>query len=200
MRKNRALDSLFPRTRQAILGATLIQPDRWWYLTDLAKHLGLRPSSIQRELRALVGAGILRRRRDGNRVYFQPDPECPFLAELQGLLAKTAGLADVLREALGPFAKRIEWAFVFGSIARSDEDSRSDIDLMVVGDIGLSDLAPVLRPVEARLGRPMNPVVLRRAELLKKLRQRNHFVRKVLAGEKLFVLGREDELEAAAGE
>ena len=200
MRKNRALDSLFPRTRQAILGATLIQPDRWWYLTDLAKHLGLRPSSIQRELRALVGAGILRRRRDGNRVYFQPDPECPFLAELQGLLAKTAGLADVLREALGPFAKRIEWAFVFGSIARSDEDSRSDIDLMVVGDIGLSDLAPVLRPVEARLGRPMNPVVLRRAELLKKLRQRNHFVRKVLAGEKLFVLGSEDELEAAAGE
>src|SRR5262245_30298930 len=110
MRKKRPLDSLFPRTRQAILTATLLQPDRWWYLSDLAKHLGVPPSSLQRELAALVSAHILCRRRDGNRVYCQANADCPFLPKLQGLLVKTAGMVDVLHEALTPFAKRIDWA------------------------------------------------------------------------------------------
>jgi len=71
MRNKRALDSLFPQTRQAILTATLLQPDRWWYLSDLAKYLRVPPSSLQRELAALVSANILRRRRDGNRGFCQ---------------------------------------------------------------------------------------------------------------------------------
>ena len=91
MRKSRALDALFPRIRQALLAATVLHPDRWWYLSDLAKHLDVRPSSLQRELAALVDAGILRRRRDGNRVYFQRNPDCPFLRELQGLLVRRLG-------------------------------------------------------------------------------------------------------------
>jgi DNA-binding transcriptional ArsR family regulator len=98
MRKIRPLDALFPRIRQALLAATLLHPDRWWYLSDLAKHLGTRPSSLQRELAALVDAGILNRRQDGNRIYFQPHPDCPFLPELQGLLVKTVGVVDALRE------------------------------------------------------------------------------------------------------
>jgi DNA-binding transcriptional ArsR family regulator len=121
MRKSRALDALFPKTRQVILAATVLHPERWWYLSDLAKHLGVRPSSLQRELTSLVDAGVLRRRQDGNRVYFQAQPDCPFLPELQGLLVKTAGVVDTLREVLSPFAKRIDWAFVYGSMARAEE-------------------------------------------------------------------------------
>src|SRR5712692_4566541 len=115
MRKKAAIDVLFPETRKAILAATLMQPDRWWYLSDLAHNLGVRPSSLQRELAALVEAGVLRRKSDGNRVYFQPEPDCPLLPELTGLMTKTAGLVDVVREALRPFAKSIRWAFVYGS-------------------------------------------------------------------------------------
>jgi DNA-binding transcriptional ArsR family regulator len=121
MRKSRALDALFPKTRQVILAATVLHPERWWYLSDLAKHLGVRPSSLQRELTSLVDAGVLRRRQDGNRVYFQAQPDCPFLPELQGLLVKTAGVVDTLREVLSPFAKRIDWAFVYGPMARAEE-------------------------------------------------------------------------------
>ena len=107
MRKKKPIDALFPQIRQQILAATLLHPEKWWYLSDLAHHLGRRPSSLQRELASLVGAGVLRRTQEGNRAYFQPDPECPFLSELQGILIKTAGLADVLRDALGPFTDRI---------------------------------------------------------------------------------------------
>src|SRR3989475_11268713 len=97
MRKSKALDALFPRTRQAILAATLLHPDRWRYLSDLARHLGVRPSSLQRELATLVNTGMLRQRRDGNRTYFQRNPDCPFLAALQALLLTTVGLVDLLR-------------------------------------------------------------------------------------------------------
>jgi DNA-binding IclR family transcriptional regulator len=101
----------------------------------LAKHLGVRPSSLQRELAALVAVGILRR-RDGNRVYCQPHPDSPFLPELQSLLVKTAGVVDVLREVLSRFAKRIDWAFAYGSSARAQELALSDVDLMSIGHVG----------------------------------------------------------------
>src|SRR6266480_2009619 len=100
------IDALMPRTRQAILATTLMRPDRAWYLNDLARHLRLPPSSLQRELAALVRVGILKSRREGRMVYFQADSDSPVFPELQALLAKTAGLVDVLRESLDSVARR----------------------------------------------------------------------------------------------
>jgi predicted nucleotidyltransferase len=199
MRKKRALDSLFPRTRQTVLTATLLQPDRWWYLSDLAKYLGVSPSSLQRELAALVSADILRQRRDGNRVYFQANPDCPFLPELQGLLVKTAGMVDVLCEALTPFQERIDWAFIYGSVARAEELATSDVDLMIIGKVGLAELAPALRHAEKGLSRAVNPTLYTYEEFATKLRARDHFLASVLDGARLFILGDPHELAAATG-
>jgi predicted nucleotidyltransferase len=199
MRKKRPLDSLFPRTRQAILAATLLHPDRWWYLSDLAKHLGVPPSSLQRELAALVHAEILCRRQDGNRVYFQANPDCPFLPELQGLLVKTTGLVDVLHEALTPFHKRIHWAFIYGSVARAEELATSDVDLMIIGTVGLAEVAPALRHAEKRLRRTINPTLYADEEFATKLHARDHFLMSVLDGAKLFLLGDPYELAAVTG-
>jgi uncharacterized protein len=197
MRKSRALDALFPWTRQALLAATVLHPERWWYLSDLAKHLHVRPSSLQRELAALVDAGILRRRRDGNRVYFRPNPDCPFLPELQGLLVKTAGVVDTLREALSRFATRLDWAFVYGSMARAEELASSDVDLMLVGQVGLAELTPALRRAEEWLGRAVNPTLYTREEFATKLQAGHHFLKTVLDAEKLFILGELHDLAAA---
>jgi predicted nucleotidyltransferase len=197
MRKKRAIDALFPRIRQALLAATLLHPERWWYLSDLAKHMDVRPSSLQRELAALVDAGILNRRQDGNRVYFQPNPDCPFLPELQGLLVKTAGVVDVLREALKSFTKRIDSAFVYGSMARATEIASSDVDVMIIGQVGLADLTPALRRAEARLSRPVNPTLYTREEFATKLQAGHHFLKAVLDGEKLSILGDTHDLAAA---
>ena len=120
MRKTSAIDALLPQTRKAILAATLMHPEALvGTLSDLAQHLGVSPSTLQRELSSLVEAEILRRKREGNRVYFQPNPQCPFFPELRSLMLKTAGLLDVLRETLAPFASSIQWAFVYGSVARA---------------------------------------------------------------------------------
>ena len=195
----RPIDALLPRTRQAILAATLMNPGRWWYMSDLAKHLGRSPSSLQRELAALTDAGILRRRREGNRAYFQADPHCPFFSELQGMTAKTAGLVDVLHEALRPLARRITAAFVYGSVARSEERSTSDVDLMAIGNIGLADIAPLLRRAEQRLNRQVNVTVYTPAEFVKKVKAGHHFLGAVLEKEKLFVVGDRRVLEGLIG-
>src|SRR5512135_3333903 len=159
MRKARTnpLDALFPKTRQAILAAVYGDPAREWYLSDLARHLGVTPSSLQREVVSLVGAGILRRREDGNRVYYSAETESPIFGDLHGLLLRTAGLKDVLVGILEPFRDRIAVAFIYGSLARREENPASDIDLMIIGRVGLAELAPALKEAENKLLRPVNP-------------------------------------------
>jgi len=71
MRTSASIDALFPKTRQAILAATFGEPRRWWYMRELARHLRLTPSSLQRELASLVRGGILVQKREGKHVYFQ---------------------------------------------------------------------------------------------------------------------------------
>jgi predicted nucleotidyltransferase len=197
MRATSAIDALFPATRRAILATLLLHAGREWYFRDLANHLGLRPSSLTRELKNLTDAGILRRRKDGNRVYYQADPACPFLPEIRGLLLKTAGLVDVLREALRPVMDEIVSAFVYGSVARGEELAESDIDLMVIGNTSRFELTKPLRQAERQLARPVNSTVYKPAEFAKKVASDDHFVRAVLDKEKLFVVGNERELERA---
>ncbi len=188
-----------PRTRQRILTAMLVHSKRAWYQSDLAKHLGVPSSSLQRELAALADAGILRRRRDGSRVVYEADSACPILPELTGLLIKTVGVRELLADALKPFRGRIDVAFVFGSIARGDERSASDVDLMVVGRVGLADLAPALVKAETALGRAVNASVYSADELVKKLEAGHHFLNSVLNEAKLFIVGDSHDLETIVG-
>ena len=195
-RTTRPIDYLLPRTRQAVLATMLSIPARAWYRNGLAKHLGVQPSSLQRELDGLVRAGVLSRRIEGNRTYFQVDAACPFLQELQGLIDKTVGIAAELGRLLEPFANRVAVAFIFGSISTGTERPESDIDLMVIGAVGVKDLVPALRQVEARLGRPVNVHMLTIEELVQKVRSGQHFITGVLARDKVFVKGSNHELVA----
>jgi DNA-binding transcriptional ArsR family regulator len=192
------LDALISRTKQRVLVATLMQPERAWYLNELARHLGVTPSSIQRETALLVRAGILARRQDGNRVYYQADRACPILPDLSQVLLKTVVLVDPLKSALQSISDRINLAFIYGSIASSQERSDSDLDLMVIGAARLSEIAPLVRKVERQLGRSVNPTVYTTQEFSKKLRGGSHFLNTVLNAESLFVYGTEADLASLA--
>ena len=188
------MDALVSRTKQQVLSATLLQPERRWYLLELARHLGVRPSNLQRELKVLAAAGILKREQNGNRVYFQADAACPVFGELARILAKTVGIVDVLKETLEPLQDPIRVAFVYGSVAVSSERSSSDIDLMVVGDILLSAVAPALRNAERKLSRAVNPTVYTPDDFRRRIARENHFLTSVLRGEPLFVIGDQNDL------
>src|SRR3954470_15751786 len=118
MRRPSPLDALFTGPKQGILAATLMDPDRWWYLSDLARHLGVHHATLQRELTRLTKAEILLRKKDGNRAYYRANRDSPIFPELRTLIAKTAGLVDELRNILLPFSSSIQVSFVYGSMAR----------------------------------------------------------------------------------
>ncbi|MBI5709415.1 MAG: hypothetical protein HZC42_03805 [Candidatus Eisenbacteria bacterium] len=199
MRTRYGADALFPAIRKHILAATVMQPERWWYASQLARHLKVSKTSLQRELVNLAQAGVLRKRTEGKQVYYQADSDCPFLPELQGLMAKTAGLVDVVREALAPAAPCIAFAFVYGSVASAREIATSDVDLMVVGEIAVADLALPLRKVRERLGREVNITAYSTEEFARKARAGHHFVRSVLNKPKLFIVGTANDVEAVVG-
>ena len=198
MRKSGILDPLISRPVQQILSAVLLERVEPWYLSDLAKRLRRTPSTLQRPLDALVSAGILRRYAEGNRVYFAKDPQCPILSELESLLVKTVGLIDVIRVALNTVAQKISVAFVYGSVARGEERSPSDVDLLIVGTLTLSELSPLLNKAERKLGRPVNATVLQPQKFVEKVANRNHFLRSVLARERIFVRGTAHDLDNLA--
>jgi uncharacterized protein len=184
---------------QGLLGAIVLRSKREWYLSDIAAHLGVRPSSLQRGLADLTAAGILQREADGNRVYYRADPSCPILEELAGILVKTVGIADPIRDALAPLAAKIRVAFIHGSVAELRERSESDVDVIIVGDVPNADVALALRPVKERLAREVNVTRYTPKEFAAKVAARQHFVTAVLRKKRIFLIGGEDELEEVAG-
>lgn len=199
MRKSALLESLFPKTRQGVLAATLTQPEKWWFLSELAEFMGTTPSSLQRELSSLVDTGILERRREGTRVYVRAEKRSPIYRELRGIIEKTAGIIPTIRITLAPIGRKIICAFIYGSLARAQEHATSDIDLMIIGQVGLSELTPALRKVERALGRDLNATTYSADEFHDKIEKNDHFLTAVLKRSKQFVKGSERELDAITG-
>ena len=200
MRNTAPLDVLFPKTRQGILAAMFVRPEKSWYIAELARRMGVPSSSLQRELQELTGAGILKSHRQGRMAYFQPNTDSPLYPDLRGLLLKTAGLVDVLREALEPLAGQMRLAFVYGSMASGEQRGDSDVDLMVVGDVSPAALAMPLRGARDALGREINPTVYSQAEFARKRTQNDSFLARVMAKPRLLVVGSEDDLGETAGQ
>ena len=198
MRSTKPLDALLPKTRQGILAALLVQPDRSWYVSELARRIGAPPSSLQRELQRLARAGILKTHRQGRMVYFQANTDAPVFPDLRGLLLKTAGLSDVVADALNPLDGRVRVAFVYGSMASGSEHSDSDIDLMLIGTLAPAELAVPLREAMEVLGREINPTVYSPAEFREKRKAGNPFLTRVLDRPRLFVVGNSHELDTIA--
>jgi len=199
MRKSPILDALFPDVRQRILAATLLAPEKSWFLSELAEHIGTSPSSLQRELESLAKNGILTRRQDGRRTYYRADTAAPAFNELRALFSKTAGIIPVLKSELDRIADRIKWAAIYGSVARGEERGTSDIDLLIVGSAGMTALVPALRRLEQRFGREVNVTLYSVREFLDKRHGRDRFLNSVLKGKLITVAGSADELEKATG-
>jgi predicted nucleotidyltransferase len=200
MRNPASLDALFPKTRQGILAAMFVRPQKSWYVAELARRMGVPSSSLQRELQGLSDAGILKTHRQGRMVYFQPDTDSPLYPDLRSLLLKTAGLVDVLADALEPLTGQVRLAFVYGSMANGEERNDSDVDLMVVGNASPASLALPLRRAREALGREINPTVYSQAEFIRKRHKNDHFLTQVMTKPRLLVLGSEDDLGGTAGQ
>jgi uncharacterized protein len=197
MRKDSTLAAIFSPTRQAILTALFLRPEKAWYLSELASSLRTRPSSLQREIDGLVQAGILEKQIDGRRSYLKPNQNSPIYPELHGLIEKTSGIVPMLRKTIA-HTRGLRIAFVYGSLARGEEAASSDVDVMLIGDLSTMDITPGLRKLEKAVARQINPTVFSLDEFAQRLTEKNHFLRTVLRNKKIMLVGTEDELEAIA--
>jgi DNA-binding transcriptional ArsR family regulator len=164
------------------------------HLREIQRQTGFAIGTVRQDIEKLVKLGLVKRRRDGNRVYYTANENHPIHSEIRLLVLKTAGLADALSAALK--AEHIQFAFVFGSVASGMAAAESDIDLMVVGEIGLRKVSSLLSGVGNKLGREINPHVLSSNEFTRRIHQKDHFLASVLASPKIFVKGSVHDLAA----
>jgi len=185
---------LFSDYRRRVLGLLLLHPDTTYHVRELARLTGTSAGTLHKELTKLTAGGVLRRQEVGNQVRYSADRDCPVFEELASILRKTSGLVDVLVEALSSVENDIVLAFVFGSVARGEQQSNSDVDVMLVGNLGFADAVSVLHPVQATLQREINPVVYSLEEFRRRAASHDSFIQEVLSQPKLFVVGDENEL------
>ncbi len=199
MRVLSSIVRLFPNpTLPAVLSLLCLHPDGEFYQREIVEQTGGSTLQVQRALKRIEQAGLLRKSRRGNRVYYSAEVLHPAFSDLKNTLLKTAGLADLLREALAPLSSRVTLAFVFGSIAVGKESGASDIDLMVVGEVGNREVIKALGPTTRRIGREFNPVVLKNAEFRVRIAREDHFLGDVLRSPKIWLIGREDDIPKVA--
>lgn len=185
-------DALFTKTQQRVLSLLFGEPGRALGVGELIQMTGAGSGAIQREIARLAGSGLLSTELVGNQKRYRANPDSPIHDELVAIVRKTFGLVIPLREALAPLASRIELAFVYGSVAKRRDTTRSDIDLMVVSDaLTYAEVILSLYPLIERMGREINPTLYSRADLRNKLESGNGFVERVLAQPKLWVIGGE---------
>jgi predicted nucleotidyltransferase len=188
-------DALFSGTQQRVLGLIFGQPARSYYATELITLAAIGSGAVQRELARLERSALVIVRSVGNQKHYQANADAPLFAELCGIVHKTIGLADPLREALRPFESQIDAAFVYGSVAKNRDTANSDVDVMVISDeLTYGDVFAALEDVRGRLSRPINPTILSRKELAKRVRADSAFLGRTLSQAKIWLFGGKDAL------
>jgi predicted nucleotidyltransferase len=189
-----ALELLFTsKVRAEILRLLFSEPPARLHLRDIARHAGVTAHAVQKEIQNLKKQDLLQESRDGNRIYYVANSVHPIYIDLKNIVLRLVGPVPVLKEALQ--ADEIQFAFIFGSIARGEAKASSDVDLIVIGDLGLRRVTSLLSGVSDKLGREINPHVYSKKEYLKRIQSQDHFLTRVLETKKQFIIGSEHELE-----
>jgi predicted nucleotidyltransferase len=191
-----ALAALFPgQLRKKLLIRTFLEDHERFHASGLARLLEVSRGALSRELADLTHAGILLQSRRGNQVLYQANREAPFFPELRGLIQKTAGVVPALRNVLQPLEDKLDFAFVFGSVAKGVDQPDSDIDLMLIGDHITGRMKAELRIALKEFGRDLDAQDMTLNQYNALVQEESPFILEVLGGPIVMLVGEEDELK-----
>jgi len=192
-------DALFSNVQQRVLGLLFGHPERSFYTSEIVRNVHSGTGAVERELARLEQSGLVSTERIGNQKHYRANRESPIFAELRGIVLKTVGLADPLKQSLAQYTDKIKAAFVYGSVAKRADTARSDIDLMVIGDdLTYTDLYEGLEKAEQMVRRPVNPTFVSFDEWRQKIGTKDSVIAKINAQPKLFIIGSEADLKTWA--
>ena len=180
------------RAARNVLALFVRDPDAKLHQREVARRAGVGLRSAQLALGHLERAGLVSSARDGNRRYYRAKRTARF-EDLRSLLSREFGIAEVIARHLKQLEKRVELAFIFGSVAEGDDTVESDIDLLVVADATDDELVAPIAEAQRELGREIDLVTYRPAEFAERRAAGNHFIAAVLAGPRIDVVGDSDD-------
>ncbi len=188
-------EALFSKTQRQVLGLLFGHPDKSFYANEIVRFAGVGIGTVQRELEKLSGVGLLTVKKVGNQKHYQANRKSPIFAELRGIVLKTFGIADVLRQAMGGFRDQIKFAFIYGSVAKGTDKAGSDIDVLIVSEsLSYAEVFSVLTEAEEKLERTVNLTLYNPQEIQVKIAADSSFLNRVFEQPKIFLIGTEDDI------
>ncbi|TMI77839.1 MAG: nucleotidyltransferase domain-containing protein, partial [Bacillati bacterium ANGP1] len=184
------------KSRARLLTIFLTHPTDEFYAQRLTSMTGLAESSVRYELGRLERLGLLLARKAGREKYYRINDRHPLFPELKQMVYKTAGLGEILRQAVGGVSG-VDAAFIYGSVAKGGERAASDIDLFVLGRPEQLRLAAALHEAEGRLGREINLATMGPDEWRRRRDAHERFIDELLRSQKIFLVGDEQSLRRA---
>ncbi len=181
------------KIRIEILRILSLNPDSNYNINELSRKTAFSPRGVEKELKNLLAGGILKKEVSGNQHRYQLDPHCPIYLEIKNLIVKTVGIADFIKHALEPIKHEIDHAFIFGSFATGDYGNKSDVDLFLVTEIAGLKLSELLVDIQNKLGRSINFSRFTLDEFKERLAQKDHFLTRVLEGQRIEIIRQQDE-------
>ena len=187
------LTKLFSSTRAELLSLFFNNPDEKFYLREIARHIGKDAAGIKRELDTLVNIGLLGVEKRGVQKYYSADKSSPIFSEMKGLIFKTTGIQGSIKAVLSRL-KGVQVAFIYGSYAKGAEKEDSNINLMVIGQVNITELNDVVMGLEEKMKREIDYLAFDELEYRRRKDAKDPFIREIVKGKKIFLLGKEDDI------
>ncbi len=187
-------DIITSKVRIKILEIFFSNLKELYHVRGLVRETGEEINAVRRELTKMEADGILRKEARGNRIYYFVREEYPFFGDFISMVAKTTGLGASIIENRGKIGK-ISFVMFSGKFVRGRQRKREDdVDILIVGDIVLPELASVIRVFESKIGHEINYTVMSREELDFRKKRRDPFLTGILAGSRVMIIGDEEDL------
>jgi predicted nucleotidyltransferase len=180
------------KTRVKLLTLFLLNPEREYFVREIARITGENINAVRRELANLESFGLITGRKWGNQQHYAVNTGHFLYNDLQKIVLKTEGVAGVMSGALAG-EKAIECSFIYGSFAKGTAGAKSDIDLFIVGDLDETRLIPLIHECERTTGREINFTLMTGTELAERKKAGDPFVTNVMNEEKIIITGTCDD-------
>ena len=191
------IDRLFgSKTRVALLSKLLMNTDTSFYIRQLAKETKTPYSMLYKEVKNLASLGIVNEEKKGKITLVAVNKKLPYLAELKGLMLKTAGIASFIGNALSKL-QGVRYALIYGSFASGEETESSDVDILVVGDVEEESILNALNAIEQKTGREINYIVWNDGEFRKRVKSGHHLLTEMARKPVIMLVGEESEFRRA---
>jgi len=183
------------RTRVILLSKILMNPDKSFHIRELTRELKIPYGMLYKEEKNLVSLGILKEDKKGKVTLVSANKELPYFVELKNLIIKTVGLSDLIKSAISKL-ERVKYALIYGSFASGEESERSDIDLLIIGNLNEEEVLNTISQTEKEVGREINYILWNEEELTKRVKSGHHLLTEIASKPLIMIIGEEDEFRS----